>query len=131
MSLREGGREARRQGIPECGAGSGSFKCWKMRFPDPICSVKVPRPQRCLAAFLLFLVIQDIGFHIAESFFAPSEGTAAVSIFSGPGFADPDGCGIPEHSGAPFHHHHFPAVVTQAPLPIPLVAVARLAELLP
>jgi hypothetical protein len=93
------------------------------------CSSK--RLQRLLAGLLLFLFVQDIGFHIAESFFTPPEGSARPILLGGRGFADPDGCGIPDHSETPFHHHHFPAVVTEAPLPVPLIAIARLIETLP
>lgn len=87
--------------------------------------------QRLLAAFLLFLFVQDIGFHIAESFFVSPENLAQAGFRGGQGFPDRDGCGIPDHDATPFHHHHFPAVVTDAPLPAPLLAVARLFETLP
>lgn len=88
--------------------------------------------QRSLAALLLFLFVQDIGFHIAESFFLPSEGSTHTAVLGGHGFPDTDGCGIPDHDdGTPFHHHHFPAVVSAPPLPIALIAMARLIEALP
>jgi hypothetical protein len=87
--------------------------------------------QRILAAFLLFLFVQDIGFHIAEAFLTPTEGLATTVLLGGHGNTDPDGCGIPGHENTPFHHHHYPAVVTQAPLRVPLVAIARLHEILP
>jgi hypothetical protein len=94
---------------------------------------KFSRPplQRILAAFLLFLFVQDIGFHIAEAFLTPTEGLATTVLRGGQGNTDPDGCGIPGHENTPFHHHHYPAVVSQAPVPVPLVAVARLHERLP
>ena len=95
-----------------------------------VTSLRTPL-QRLLAAFLLFLFVQDIGFHIAESFFAPGENTAEAGFRSDPGFLDRDGCGIPDHDATPFHHHHFPAVVSEAPLPAPLLTLACLVEILP
>jgi hypothetical protein len=88
--------------------------------------------QRMLAALLLFLFVQDIGFHIAVAFFIPPEGPAQAVLLGGHGFPDTDGYGIPDDDDqTPFHHHHYPAVVTQGPNPVPLVAIARLIESLP
>jgi len=81
--------------------------------------------RRWLAGFLLFLFVSDIGFHIAESLLAVVEGRAATELRSGQGYPEPDGCGIPGHSDTPFHHHHFPGVVSQASFGLVLTALAR------
>jgi hypothetical protein len=75
--------------------------------------------QRWLAAFLLFLFLQDIGFHLAESLLEGHDDSTLAAFRASSGAPlplDPDGCGIPEHDDTPFHHHHFPAVVTQPSL---------------
>lgn len=82
-----------------------------------------PGLQRWLAAFLLFLFVQDIGFHFAASLLEHSGDSTSAAFRPANGAPqplDPDGCGIPEHADTPFHHHHFPAVVTQPSLALTL-----------
>lgn len=84
-----------------------------------------PPLQRGLAACLLFVFVTDLAFHFAESFFVAPEGPATPVVLAGHGNTDPDpGCGIPGHSDTRFHHHHFPAVISQAAAPVPLIALA-------
>jgi len=86
-----------------------------------------PPLQRGLAAFLLFLSVSDLGYHFAESFFALPPGPATPVLLAGLGSSERGGgCGIPDHDGTPFHHHHFPAVVSQAAPPVPLIVLAKI-----
>ena len=89
---------------------------------------RLRRPlQRGLAVCLLFVFLTDLGFHFAESFFTPPESPATPVLLAGHGNTDLDpGCGIPGHSGTRFHHHHFPAVVSQAAPPVPLIVLAKI-----
>src|SRR5437016_5028629 len=83
--------------------------------------------QRRLAGLLLFLLVSDLGYHFVEGFLEPPENAAVIALRFGLGNSEPaGGCGIPDHDGTPFHHHHFPAVVSQAPPPVPLIALAVL-----
>lgn len=83
--------------------------------------------RRCSASFLLFLFVTDIGSHLAFSLLASPEPEGSVLLLSGDGHfgnpEEPSGCGIPGHSGTPFHHHHFPAIVTQAHLALRLTTL--------
>jgi hypothetical protein len=92
--------------------------------------------QRSAAALLLVLFVADVGFHLASSFFAGgSQEVISTRIRSGSGHpASPEphdpGCGIPGHSGT-FHHHHFPAVITQSGQVVPHIGFTWIAADLP
>jgi len=82
--------------------------------------------QRAVGVWLVFLILSDIGFHIAEPFFEPPENPAGALFLAGHLNPDsPGGCGIPDHFGNPFHHHHYPGVISQTPPPVPLITMAR------
>jgi hypothetical protein len=69
--------------------------------------------RRRLACVLLFLVVSDIGFHVAESFLSIAEESPIIAFRAGHGNLE-SGCGIPDHDGTPFHHHHFPGFISQS-----------------
>jgi hypothetical protein len=88
------------------------------------------------AALLLLVFVTDVGFHLASSLLAGPEEIVSTQIRSGPGHrANPEqhdpGCGIPGHSGTPFHHHHFPAVIPQSSVVVPQVSLAWVLAVLP
>ncbi|MBI4478629.1 MAG: hypothetical protein HY651_01265 [Acidobacteria bacterium] len=81
--------------------------------------------RRWLAAFLVFLVVSDLGYHLAESFLNSPDSPAGALVTAYNGIPEPpDGCGIPGHDATPFHHHHFPTLVSQTSPPVPLLALA-------
>ena len=81
--------------------------------------------QRILAAVFLFLMVSDLGFHLAVSFLQSSADPGGTYLVSAEGIPEPPGgCGIPGDDGTPFHHHHFPTLTSQTPPPLPLMAVA-------
>lgn len=86
------------------------------------------------ASGLLFLFVSDLGYHLLAPLLASPNAQTETWLLPGQGHAgssesDP-GCGIPDHSGTPFHHHHFPAVVTQAVFPVPLITLAWVSGIL-
>ena len=70
--------------------------------------------NRCAAVFLLALLAGDLTYHFVLPLLSSpsSSNDASLILPRGPAVFDPDGCGIPGHSNSPFHHHHYPAVVT-------------------
>ncbi|MBI3935021.1 MAG: hypothetical protein HY316_10045 [Acidobacteria bacterium] len=75
----------------------------------------------------LVLLLTDLGIHLAESFVDSPTDAAASQLRTAQRHSGADyGCPVPGHGSTLFHHHHFPAFVTQVALPIPLVAVALL-----
>jgi hypothetical protein len=99
--------------------------------------VKLPPLRRLAASVLLFLLVGDLAFHVAESFvgeLVPE--SSSESLFTGlqNGFhGDESNCPIPGHSGGRFHHHHFPGVIRThrvvAPVSIQLVIIDGPTEL--
>ncbi len=73
--------------------------------------------RRTAATILLVLFVSDLGLHLALSLRdreAPSAAYQFQPQRSSPGERDdPSRCGIPGHGNEPFHHHHFPSVLTQ------------------
>ena len=92
-------------------------------------AVKRKHSQRWLASVLLFLFVSDIGFHVAESLMSVAEGPAATELRSSYHNPEPGGCGIPGHSGTPFHHHHFPGVINQASFALALTTFASVSRI--
>jgi len=83
--------------------------------------------RRCLAVLLLFSMASDLGYHLAEPFLAwPDNPAGALLRASIENPEPPGGCGVPGHHGTPFHHHHFPTVISQTPPPVPLLALTRI-----
>jgi len=92
--------------------------------------------RRLPAALLLLVFVADVGFHLASSLLAGPEEIVSTQVRSGSGHqANPEqhdpGCGIPGHSGTPFHHHHFPAVIAHSSLLVPQVGLASVSAVLP
>jgi hypothetical protein len=86
------------------------------------------RLRRTLSVFLLILMASDLGFHLAESLLLSSEDPSGIFLSATKTQTEPPGgCGIPGHEGTPFHHHHFPTLVSQTAMPTPLLAMASLA----
>jgi hypothetical protein len=86
--------------------------------------------QRLLASALLLLFVTDIGFHVAEALWSdpPSAGTSEIAWQAGHSIPVPHSdCGIPSHSGLPFHHHHFPAVISLSSFTLVFTALAWVA----
>jgi hypothetical protein len=84
--------------------------------------------RRMLASSLLLLMVSDLGFHLVDPLFhspANSTGVVLVAIDQALPFGE---CGIPGHEGTPFHHHHFPTLISQIASPAPLPASVNVAE---
>lgn len=79
---------------------------------------------------LLACYAADIGFHSVNPLGVVSSPTLSLTGMSNgeaPGAPfDPD-CGIPEHRGAGFHHHHYPALISSAGFALPFT-ILKLGE---
>jgi hypothetical protein len=92
-------------------------------------SVGEERFRRVLASLLVLLMISDLGFHLVDPFLHASADASCVFPVVTDHQPEPSGeCGIPGHEGAPFHHHHFPTLISQVASPMPLLAWVRVAE---
>ncbi|MBI3894939.1 MAG: hypothetical protein HY313_03310 [Acidobacteria bacterium] len=79
---------------------------------------------------LLASFATDIGFHSVSSILKAHSPTISITNISA-GEApvvpyDPD-CGIPEHKGSGFHHHHFFALISHVGFTLPF-AMLKLGE---
>ena len=78
--------------------------------------------QRSLAVFLIFLMVFDLGLHLVDPYFHSSEDSAGILLRTTGEDPEPLGrCGIPGHDGTPFHHHHFPILVSQTASSAPML----------
>jgi hypothetical protein len=81
--------------------------------------------QRALAFALLLLMASDLGFHLVDPFFHSYRDSAETVLCDAHRASEPmGGCGIPGHEGTPFHHHHFPTLVSQTASPAPVITLA-------
>ena len=88
------------------------------------------RLQRLLASLLVLLMVSDLGFHLVDPFFHSAAGPSGIVFRAASLVFDPAGdCGIPGHEGTPFHHHHFPTLISQTASPPSLIALAWIAAI--
>ena len=81
--------------------------------------------QRATGVLLVFLIFSDIAYHVAAPFFTPADRYAGPVILPAhPAYEPEGGCPLPDGDGLPFHHHHYPAVISQTPPPVPLITLA-------
>jgi hypothetical protein len=67
-----------------------------------------------VASFLLLLFVSDLGLHVAEALGTSPERSREAGWHVNHEPAAHSDCGIPGHSNTPFHHHHYPAVVSDS-----------------
>jgi hypothetical protein len=80
---------------------------------------------------LLFVFVWDLGFEVlAPLHFHHTKSSAAVSVEPAEPEHHPD-CGLPDHSCALSHHHHFPALISSAHTIILAVATEQILSTLP
>ena len=88
--------------------------------------------RQSVALLLLLGFIADIGLHLIPPLCltgTPTEPTFTISALGGSSpHEDHSDCGIPEHGGAWFHHHHFPALVIHASFTMPQTVLNWVAE---
>jgi hypothetical protein len=80
---------------------------------------------------LLFVFIWDLGFEVlAPLHFDHAASPDAVSVQPAETEHHPD-CGLPDHSCALSHHHHFPALISAAHAILLPVATEQILSILP